>query len=84
VAGLLGVVVVDLAIITLVGIGVEDRTSVVDGRLLTTENLVWEMVVPLGAAATSARSGRPSPSRAQRRSRSALDDAAPTSTVAGR
>jgi len=50
VAGLAGVVVVYLAIIKVVGIGVEDRTDVVDGRLLTTENVAWEMVVPLGAA----------------------------------
>ena len=39
-----------LAIIKVIGLAVEDQTDVVDGRLLTTENVAWEMVVPLGAA----------------------------------
>lgn len=50
VAGLIGLVVVYLAILKVVGIAVEDQTDVADGRLLTTENVAWEMVVPLGAA----------------------------------
>ena len=50
VVGLLALVVMYLAIIKVLGVAVEDRTEVVDGRLLTTENVAWEMVVPLGAA----------------------------------
>ena len=48
--GLIVMVVIYLAIIKIVGIAVEDQTDVVDGRLLTTDNVAWEMVVPLGAA----------------------------------
>ena len=39
-----------LAIIKVVGIVAGRQTEVVDGRLLTTDNVTWEMLVPLGAA----------------------------------
>jgi hypothetical protein len=38
-----------LLIIQLVGLAVDDRADVVDGRILTVSDLVWTFVVPLGA-----------------------------------
>jgi hypothetical protein len=43
------VAIVWLAIVKLVGVATDDRADVVDGRLLSTHNVVWSLVVPLGA-----------------------------------
>ena len=48
--GFIAIVIVYLAIIKVVGAAAGTQTEVVDGRLLTTGNLTWEMIVPLGAA----------------------------------
>ena len=50
VAGFIALVVGYLVIIKAVGIIGDSQTDVVDGRLLTTENVTWEMIVPLGTA----------------------------------
>ena len=50
IVGFIAVAIVYLVVIKVVGIVAGDQTEVVDGRLLTTENVTWEMIVPLGAA----------------------------------
>jgi CAAX protease family protein len=49
IAGFLIAAVLWLLIIQLVGLAVDDRADVVDGRILTVSDLVWTFVVPLGA-----------------------------------
>jgi uncharacterized protein len=43
--------VVWLAVVKLVGLATDDRADLVDGRFLTVGNLVWSLVVPIGAGA---------------------------------
>ena len=50
IVGFIAVAIVYLVVIKVVGIVAGSHTEVVDGRLLTTENVTWEMIVPLGAA----------------------------------
>ena len=47
---LIAVVVIWLAIIKLVGAGLSGQAHVIDGRLLTVQNLMYALVIPLGAA----------------------------------